>query len=542
MQLSRRSHRLIGVVAAFMVMTACAPPTGTDTTTGETPPPTEPAPGTTDPGTDTTAAPTETTVPASGGTVVVGRTGDIDNLDPHLATAFQTIDALDLVYDTLFELDPHLEIQPNLATGWEYDDEGTELTLTLREGVTFHDGSPFTSADVQASLERILDEDTGAVGRSFIVSIEEITATDDHTVVLALSEPNATLPSVLTLINTSIMSGAAIDAGTVGTDPNGTGPFSFNDWNQGQSVELDAFTDYWGGAPEVDGISIRVLPEETSMLAALQSDQVHLGVLTNPAVIEQVSDPLVVHQAAALGYFPFFLNTSREPLDVKEVRQAIACAIDRDQLIETALFGNGVETGPYVEGPFATDPWDGLPCDGPDPDLSRQLLEDAGYGDGFSIETIVISGESEININIGQNLQAQLAEVGVDLDLEQLETNVYVDRWLEADFDSALSENGAGPDPHHTYIRYFTSESVFQNVAGFSSQELDALILEGQTTTDQDARVPIYAEISRTLLDESPWVWLFRGFRFQVVSPDLSGFVSHPTGSLQSLRQATLAG
>ena len=530
----RRWHKLIGIMAMLLVLAACEPPSVTDTTES---PGTTAAPDTTE-SPDTTAP--DTTVAAGGGTIVVGRTGDIDNLDPHLATAFQTIDALGLVYDTLFHLDADLTIQPSLATEWEYSEDGTELTLTLREGVTFHDGDPFTSADVQASLERILDEATSAVGRSFITSIEEITTPDDFTVVLGLSEPNATLPSVLTRVNTSIMSDAAIEAGTVATEPNGTGAFSFTEWNQGQSVELAAFADYWGGEPAVDGISIRVLPEETSMLAALQAGEVHLGVMTNPAVIEQVADPLTVQQAPALGYFPFFLNSSREPLDVKEVRQAIACAIDRQELIDAALFGFGEETGPYVEGPFATDPWQGLPCDGPDPELSRQLLADAGFADGFSIETIIITGESEVNVNIGQNLQAQLAEIGVDLQLEQLETNIYVDRWLAADFDSALSENGSGPDPHHTYVRYFTSDAVFQNVGGISSPELDALFEEGRTTTDQEARVPIYQEISEILLDESPWVWLFRGFRNQVVSPELEGFVSHPTGSLQSLRGATL--
>ena len=536
-----RKPSLIGVAAALLILAACAPPSGEETTTtpGDTTPTTA-APGTTTPGTENTTPPTETTAATGGGTIVVGRTGDIDNLDPHLATAFQTIDALQLVYDTLFELDAELNIQPGLATDWEYSEDGTELTLNLREGVAFHDGDPFTSADVQASLERILDEETGAVGLSFVSSIAEITTPDDLTVILGLSEPNATLPSVLTRVNTSIMSDAAIEAGTVGTEPNGTGPFAFNEWIQGQSVELDANPDYWDGAPAVDGISIRVLPEETSMLAALQSNEVHLGVFTNPAVIEQATDPLVVEQAPALGYFPFFLNSSRGPLQEKEVRQAIACAIDRQQLIDAALFGFGVETGPYVEGPFATDPWAGLPCDGPDKELSRQLLSDAGFADGFSIETIIITGESEVTVNIGQNLQAQLSEVGIDLQLEQLETNVYVDRWLAADFDSALSENGSGPDPHHTYVRYFTSDAVFQNVGGVSSPGLDELFAEGRTTTDQEARIPIYQEISEILLDESPWVWLFRGFRNQVVSPDLSGFVSHPTGSLKSLQGATL--
>ena len=517
------SKQLVGVLAVVVVMVACAAPPEGD----ETP----------DDGDGNGTSPTQ----ATGGTVVVGRTGDIDNLDPHLATAFQTIDALEMIYDTLFELDAELSIQPGLATGWEYSPDGTELTIELREGVTFHDGDEFTSADVVASLERILDEKTGAVGRSFLLSIEEISAPDDSTVVLGLSIPDATLPGALTRVPTAIMSDAAIEAGTMGTDPNGTGPFSFDEWIQGQSVELTAFDDYWGEeGPFIDGISIRVLPEETSLLAALQADEIHLAVMTDPAVIEQATSPLVVERTASLGYFPFFLNSSRGPLQEKEVRQAISCAIDRQELIDTALLGNGEVTGPYVEGMFETDPFEGLPCVPPDRETARQLLTDAGFEDGFSMETIIITGESEVNINIGQNLQAQLAEIGVDLQLEQLETNVYVDRWLEADFDSALSENNSGPDPHHTYIRYFTSDAVFQNVGGVSTPELDKLIMEGQTTTDPPARVPIYQEISRILLDESPWVWLFRGFRTEVLSPDLTGFVPHPAGSLKSLRGARL--
>ena len=180
----------------------------------------------------------------------------------------------------------------------------------------------------------------------------------------------------------------------------------------------------------------------------MQAGEVDLGVITNPAVVEQVSEPLVLERTETLGYFPFFLNSSRGPLQERAVRQAISCAIDRQELIDTALLGEGVPTGPFVEGIYATDPYDGLPCDGPDQDLARQLLADGGYPDGFSIETIIITGESETNINLAQNLQAQLAEVGVDLELVQLETNVYVDRWLAADFDSALSENNSNPDPH----------------------------------------------------------------------------------------------
>ena len=256
--------------------------------------------------------------------------------------------------------------------------------------------------------------------------------------------------------------------------------------------------------------------------------------ITNPAVVEQVSEPLVLERTETLGYFPFFLNSSRGPLQEREVRQAIACAIDRQELIDTALLGEGVPTGPFVEGIYATDPYDGLPCDGPDQDLARQLLADGGYPDGFSIETIIITGESETNINLAQNLQAQLAEVGVDLELVQLETNVYVDRWLAADFDSALSENNSSADPHLTYSRYFITGANFANVAGLQTPELDELFAQGLAETDPEARVPIYQEISRILLEESPWVWLYRGYRYQVHVPELEGFV--PTRPGRSAR------
>jgi peptide/nickel transport system substrate-binding protein len=532
MDFRSQSRKLAVLVTFAMMVWACAPPPTIDTTATTAGTTTE----TTAEGTETTVASTETTAAAGGGTLVVGRTGDIDNLDPHLATAFQTVDALELIYDSLTELDADLNVQPGLASEWEFNDDGTELTVHLREGVTFHDGDPMTSADVVASLERVLDEATGAVQRTNLLSIAELSAPDDLTVVMALSVPDATLPAALTDVNVAIMSDASIAAGTAATEPNGTGPFSFVNWTQGQSVELDAFDDYWGEGPFVDGILIRVVPEEQSMLAALQAGEVHLGVMGNPAVIEQVSDPLVLERSTAMGYFPFFLNSERGPLQEKEVRQAISCAIDRQELIDTALLGEGVPTGPFVEGIFQTGPFDGLPCEGTDRELARQLLADAGFADGFTIETIIITGENDAAINIGQNLQAQLAEIGVNLELQQLETNVYVDRWLAADFDSALSENGAGPDPHNTYAKYFTSQGNFVNVSKLSSPELDALFAEGQTTTDPEARVPIYNEISQILLDESPWVWLYRGYRYQVRVPELEGFVPHPTGSLKSLR------
>jgi len=505
----RRRCTVLGILALALLVSGCTPPTQDSEETSE------------------------------GGTVVVARSGDIDNLDPHLATAFQTIEALELVYDTLFELAPDLTVQSGLAESWEYSEDGLTLTTQLREDVMFHDGDPFDSADVKASIERILDEATGAVVRTNLLSITDVQTPDEQTVVLELSEPDGTLPSALTSVNTAIMSEAAIEAGTVDTEPNGTGPFVFDDWRQGESLSLGANEDYWGDGPFVDGVEIRVVPEESSILAGMRAEEFQLGILGDPAVVDQVGEELTVERTPELGYFPFFLNSERAPLDNKQVRQAIACAIDRQQVIDAAAFGEGEPTGPLAT-PYDTGVFDGLPCDQTDPDLARQLLTDAGVGDGFSIETIVIQGENEAAINVAQSLQAQLIDVGIDLQLVPLETNVYVDRWLAADFDSALSSNGASVDPQITYAKYFTSTGNFQNVAKFTTPELDQLFADGKASTDQDERIEIYGEIARTLLDASPWVWLYSGFKYQVLQPELTDFVPTPTGSLKSLRQVRL--
>jgi peptide/nickel transport system substrate-binding protein len=517
MRLSVRSGLLLPVVAV-LALAACTPPTQDD---------------------DSAAG-------GDGGavaeTLVLARSGDIDNLDPHLATAFQTIEALDLVYDTLFELDVDLNVQPGLATDWEYSEDGRTLTLSLREGVTFHDGDPFDSADVVATIERILDESSGAVVRTNLLSVAGVDAPDPQTVKLSLSEPDGTLPTALTSVNTAIVSDAALSAGTVATKPNGTGAFVFEEWAQGQQVSFSANPDFWGDGPYVKGVDIRVVPEESSILAGLRADEFHIGLLSDPAVVEQVEGKLTVERTLELGYFPFFLNSTRPPLDDPRVRQALACAVDREQVIEAAAFGEGEPTGPFVDEPAGAGVFEGLPCSQTDPALARELLAQAGHADGIAFETIVITGENDSALNVAQSIQAQLAAVGVQLKLVPLETNVYVDRWLAADFDSALSANGASPDPHLTYAKYFTSTGNFQKVAKYSTPELDQLFARGKAETDPDAREQIYGEISRRLLAASPWVWLYTGYRYQALQPEVTGFVPNPIGSLDSLSDVRIGG
>ena len=249
-------------------------------------------------------------------TFVVARTGDIDKLDPHLATAFQTQQTLGLVYSRLVTTSATGQIQPDLASQWKVSPDGRTVTFTLRTGVTWQDGSPFTSGDVKASIERILNQSTGAVARSNLTAIEKVDAPDGATVVLHLAKPSASLLYSLATVNSSIESAKDISAGTVGKKPNGTGAFAWNAWNPGQQVVLTGNAKYYGGAPKIKKLEFRVIPDESSILSGMKAGAFQLGLLSDPGVARQAgkSGKYALAKQPALSYHVLMLNGRKGPL------------------------------------------------------------------------------------------------------------------------------------------------------------------------------------------------------------------------------------
>ncbi|WP_419865065.1 ABC transporter substrate-binding protein [Candidatus Poriferisodalis sp.] len=472
------------------------------------------------------------------GTIVVGRAADIDVLDPHRATAFQSVQALELVYDTLLSLGADLAVGPGLAESWEFSADGRTLTLHLREGVMFHGGDSFDSGDAAASLNRILDEETGAVTRANIASIASVDTPDASTVVLNLSQADAPILASLADLNAAMMSADAIATGTVDTSPDGTGPFVWGEWQQGESLTLTANLDHWRGAPQVGGIEIRVLPDEASLLAAVDVGEVNVAVITDPLVAVQAGGDVEVLRTPALAYHALMMNSNRGPLADQSVRHAISCAINRQEVIDSAALGEGAVTGPITIPAYQSPP-DGLPCGGQqDVAEARRLLDAAGQGAGFELNVIVPIFYASA-VDEAQVVQAQLGEVGIALDLEVLETDVYVERWLAADFDAAVALNSGKIDPHQMYVRYWTSDGNLNPIASYSSDILDELMAAGRVETDQSARVRIYAEFSAALQEASPWIWIYNGFEYRMLN-GVDNFTPMPTGSLQFLREASL--
>jgi len=482
------------------------------------------------------------------GDLVVGVTSDPDTLFPWKATQFQAVALLGLIYDSLVEFDQDLNVVPGIAESWDTSEDGMTLTFAIRDGVTFHDGKPLTSADVKASLDAILNEDTGAVQRASLASVASVDAPDASTVVLNLSNPDAGILSGLAGgPNLAILSVDDTEEG-LSAAPNGTGPFAFGSRKPNESVTLVANEAYWReGEPTLASVELRVIPDESSIVDGLRSGNVQLAVLNDPLVATTAEgDGITITRTPQLAYHVLQLNHNVEPLGDLNVRLAMQCAVDRQEVLDTAALGEGAVVGPITSPAFMSDP-SARPCPERDLEKAKQLLTDAGYPDGFTIGTIVATGEYASAVNEAQNLQAQLAEVGINLEIETMEIGAYVDRWLAPitddtalSFDTAVALNGGRPDPDVQYGRYFPSTGNLNPIASYNSPELDDLFARGKASGDADERKQIYADISSHLEDNAVWLWMFSSPNYSATIEGVEGFVPMPNNSLQYLRTTSV--
>ncbi len=516
LSLPRRARTLAGVTAGAAALVLAAGCTGTPTST------------------ETSGAPG-----APGGNLVIGMTSDPNTLLPWKATQFQAVNILQNVYGTLTEFDKDLNVVPGLAQSWDPSADGKTVTLKLRTGVTFADGSAFDSADVKASMDRIMDEKTAAVARTSLASVASVAAPDPSTVVLTMKSADASLPANLASVNMAMLSSTDTDD-KLGTTPNGTGPYAFKARTPSQSLTLQKNASYWGTKATLDSVEFRVIPDETSIVSALQSGSVQMAVIDDALVAKTAEGgTLKVAKTPQLSYHALQLNARKGDLTDVNVRLAIQCAIDRKQVLDTAALGEGEVTGPVTSPAYKSDP-NSRPCPNRDLAKAADYLAKAGKS-SVTIKTIVSQGEYATSVNEAQNLKAQLAEAKITLDLQVLESGAYVDRWVAADFDAAVALNGGRPDPDGMYGRYFTSTGNLNKVAGYSSPELDALFAKGKTTSDPAARKQIYTQMSDALEANAAWIWMFTSYTYTVTTPGVQGFVPMVNGSLQYLRTTTVS-
>ena len=263
---------------------------------------------------------------------------DATGLDPHKQTAFSSLRLLELIYEPLVRLDAALNVVPAIAESWAFSADGLTLTFKLDPNAKFSDGAAVTSDDVKASFKRLLDEATAAAARSNFLSIASIDTPDPQTVVFNLSQPDAPILVAMATINAAIAAGQRRSPTAPSrTKAIGSGPFKLDEWDPNSKEVLSANPNWAGGKIGVDGITISVLPDETAILASLRADQTDFALLNDPLIATLVPNEanLQLNAIPGLAYNVLQLNPARPPMDNLKVRQAISCAVDRQEILDT---------------------------------------------------------------------------------------------------------------------------------------------------------------------------------------------------------------
>lgn len=437
-------------------------------------------------------------LPACGGSddtnrVSIGAVLEPTSLDL-VTTAGAALDQvlLDNVYETLLDTDADGNIIAGLAEMPTVSEDGTTYTFTVRDGVTFHDGDPLTVDDIAWSLDSFRGE-TSAVAAELasIVSVE----TDGDQVVVTLGQRDNGL-----LFSLTRRGGAVLDDDTTDMkdSANGTGPFTLASWNVGSSIDLDRNDSYWGTAPAVDGATFYYFTDANAAVNALTTGEV--DVLTGAAgdlVLPLADDPAyVVTNGGSTGEMTLGFNNSHVALSDVRVRTAIRRAIDKSAFLELS---NGF--GTLIGGPVPpSDPWyeDLTDIATYDPAAARQLLADAGYGDGLTLKMVF---PNIYSTTVTEFIVSQLAEVGVTVDVETVEFSVWLDRVFEAaDYDLTFVIHIEPRD----IVNYAQPGYYWR----YDNREVQDLINNAKTTTDPDEANELLKQAARKISEDSASDWL----------------------------------
>lgn len=405
-----------------------------------------------------------------------------------------TLLAAALIFDSLVtRTDDGFE--PHVAAEWTQPDENTWV-FTLAD-VSYHDGTPVTAADVKACIENIAAGTTPQA--ALWGALDGVEATDEKTVTITTSSPVGTMLSNLSLI--SIVPADSVDnADFFANAPVGSGPFEVESFTASDHLILTAMEEYWAGAPASPRLELPYIPENSTRLTSLKTGEVDVTWSIPPDQLDAMNEPgvQVVTAPSYVNYFNWF-NCSREPFTDARVRRAMWMAIDVAQVVSD-LFGDSAEvaTAPIPSPVFGYSAQEPYPYD---VDQARSLLAEAGLADGFSTHVMWARGVAPQARALAETFASYWGEIGVEVELQELEQAQWLDRLLALDWDMDLQNAGnATGDGDYTLGRLYTSDA---NRMGYSNPDLDEILIGARSATDQDERASLYAEACKIIWDDA---------------------------------------
>lgn len=448
--------------------------------------------------------------PVRGGTARVAGFGALTSLDPFTwLNSDNDRMCSAALYDTLIALQPDGSFAPELATEWTISEDNLTYTFTIREGVTFHDGTVLDAAAVKFNFDRYRVEDSTYPAVTPLRPISTVEAPDPTTVVFTLTNPSA--PFLTGVSFAPIVSPTAVE--TLGEDFQlqgvGSGPFQFSEWTPGSVATFTRFEGYWQTGedgqplPYYDAVEFDAVADDSVRLLNLRSGEFDYVERLSIRDVQTagVDQSIQVHTTLSNTGYCLAMNPNQAPFDNKTLRQAVQAAVDMQAIIDNISFGEG-----YLSPMgFARDTWFFLDSPAPvyDPELARQLLTEAGYPDGIDVSFSIIN--RPVDNQIAQIVADNLNEVGIRTTIEVLERTTWVDMWTSRQGQiGSLIAGGGATDPGLSASQYDPGSQ--SNFAGYDSQAIMDLVDQQNQITDLEERLQIWREIAEIRVDDAVYV------------------------------------
>ncbi len=464
---------------------------------------------------------------------------DADILDPDQSRTFVGRIIYTSLCDKLVDISPDLEIIPQLATDWTVAEDGMSIDMTVREGVVFHDGTPFNAQAVADNIERSQTMDE-SVRKSELSSIASVDVTGDYTLTLNLTGPDATVMAQLAdRAGMMISPTAAAEKGVdFGLEPICSGPFSFGQRVAQDRIVLNKFADYWNAdAINFDSVTFLPIPDTTVRLANLQSGDVHILERLAPTDLAQanVDEGINVVSAVSMGYQGITFNDGNgdkgdSPWGTDaRLRQAFSYAVDRDAINQVVF------EGAYAAGnqPFPpTSPWydADYPVEGRDVEKAKALLAEAGYPDG--IDLVVQVPNTTIPLQLMQVIQSMTAEAGINIEIVSKEFATLLSDQTAGDYEASQIGWSGRVDPDGNIHQFVTTGGGI-NDSGYSNATVDDALNAARTQADTASRKAQYDIARDVLINDAPLVYLYHESWITALDAGIEGYTAYPDGMIR---------
>lgn len=434
------------------------------------------------------------------------------------------------IYETMVRLDADLNLVPGLAESWESQDNGKTWTFKLRKNVEFHDGTPFTAEDVIYSYN-----DRAYVTTAKTLQLEKVEAIDDYTVRFTCAK-QIPLPTYLTHIAWPVVSSTSLDDKGKFRQPVGTGPFKYESYNKGQEVVLAKNAAYWGEEVQLDKVVFKIIPEASTRIMALNSGDVDMSIKIPESDVAKLEQNAKITVHRKLSTFTDFLqfNCAKAPFDDVNVRKAVANAIDTEGIVENILYNIGVAARGRPYSPVMMYSSNDLQLYSQNREKAKSLLADSGWkdenGDGIAekdgkplqVSMLVGQSWSPRELRIAEACQAQLKDIGIAVEIKQLESAALSSQEKEGDFGMIMRTGYFvwGPYPHHVKVHFSKNYASHYNNAAY-----DQLVMQAESESDEAKKQQLYDDIQKTVIDDMPAFYLVHEEKIVAVRDNVQGYV-----------------